>query len=98
MLYAVKSYRNHPAIRMWKSYEPALNIYGRAICLEWRGRGHDDTQLDRLFDPPTWDLPPWFGDEAFHLSHRSNLCRKDPRYRELWPDVPLDLPYYWPVL
>ncbi|MER7663735.1 MULTISPECIES: MSMEG_6728 family protein [unclassified Streptomyces] len=43
------------------------------------------------------DLPPWLGDAAFHRSHRSALVRKDPGfYRELFPDVPDDLPYVWP--
>ena len=43
------------------------------------------------------ELPPWLGDDAVHLSHRSALVRKDPeRYRPLFPDVPDDLPYVWP--
>ena len=43
-------------------------------------------------------LPPWLGDEELHRSHRSALVRKDPaHYRPLFPDVPDDLPYVWPV-
>lgn len=43
-------------------------------------------------------LPPWVGDEVVHRSHRSALVRKDPDYyRPLFPDVPDDLPYHWPV-
>ena len=43
------------------------------------------------------DLPPWLGDEALHLSHRSALYRKDPEfYRPLFGTVPDDLPYVWP--
>ncbi len=43
-------------------------------------------------------LPAWLGDEAVHRSHRSALVRKDPdHYRPLFPDVPDDLPYVWPV-
>lgn len=43
------------------------------------------------------ETPPWLGDEAFHLSHRSALVRKDPaHYRPLFPEVPDDLPYVWP--
>ena len=43
-------------------------------------------------------LPPWLGDEALHRSHQSSLLRKDPgHYRPLFPDVPDDLPYVWPV-
>ncbi len=44
------------------------------------------------------DLPPWLGDEALHLSHRSSLVRKDPDfYRPLFGDIPDDLPYVWPT-
>jgi hypothetical protein len=44
------------------------------------------------------ELPPWLGDEALHLSHRSALVRKDPaRYAALFPGVPDDLPYVWPA-
>jgi hypothetical protein len=44
------------------------------------------------------ELPPWLGDEALHRSHRSALVRKDPEhYRPLFPHVPDDLPYVWPV-
>jgi hypothetical protein len=43
-------------------------------------------------------VPPWLGDEPLHRSHRSALVRKDPEhYRPLFPDVPDDLAYVWPV-
>lgn len=43
-------------------------------------------------------LPQWLGDEALHRSHRSSLLRKDPEwYGPLFPDVPPDLEYVWPV-
>ncbi|MEV4635925.1 MSMEG_6728 family protein [Actinoplanes sp. NPDC049548] len=43
------------------------------------------------------ELPPWLGDDALHLSHRSALVRKDPDfYRPLFGDIPADLPYVWP--
>src|SRR4051794_19519850 len=43
-------------------------------------------------------LPPWLGDDAFHTSHRSALLRKAPAYyASLFPDIPDDLPYVWPV-
>lgn len=43
------------------------------------------------------ELPPWLGGEAFHLSHRSALIRKDPEhYGPLFPDTPPDMPYVWP--
>ncbi|WP_221359429.1 MSMEG_6728 family protein [Streptomyces beigongshangae] len=44
------------------------------------------------------ELPPWLGEAAFHISHRSALVRKAPQfYAALFPDVPDDLPYFWPV-
>lgn len=43
------------------------------------------------------ELPPWLGDDEFHLSHRSALVRKDPaHYLARFPGVPDDLPYVWP--
>lgn len=43
-------------------------------------------------------LPPWLFEEELQLSHRSALVRKDPEhYRPVFPDVPDDLPYRWPV-
>jgi hypothetical protein len=43
-------------------------------------------------------LPPWLGDEALHRSHQSSLLRKDPDfYGPLFPGVPDDLPYVWPI-
>ena len=43
-------------------------------------------------------LPPWLGYPEFHRSHQSSLVRKDPEhYRPLFPDVPDDLEYWWPV-
>ena len=43
-------------------------------------------------------LPPWLGNDDLHRSHQSALVRKDAdHYRALFPDVPDDLPYVWPV-
>ncbi|HVH94668.1 MAG TPA: MSMEG_6728 family protein [Nocardioidaceae bacterium] len=43
-------------------------------------------------------LSSWLGDPEFHRSHQSSLVRKDPEhYRPLFPDVPDDLEYLWPV-
>lgn len=69
-------------------------------------RGHADTceaQIAEFWDgrdqeglAATGELPRWLGDEAFHLSHRASLLRKDPEwYAPLFGDVP-DVPYVWP--
>lgn len=43
-------------------------------------------------------LPAWLDDEGVNRSHQSSLLRKDPEhYGPLFPGVPDDLPYVWPV-
>jgi len=89
-------WRNHPAVKMWAGYEPALKQYGREMCLEWRARGYKDNMLERfVLDAPVV-LPTWLGDSRLHISHQSNLIRKDPEYyKDKFPNVPADLPYFW---
>ena len=45
------------------------------------------------------ELPPWWGDDAVHRSHRSALLRKEPEHYgpRFEPDLPDDLEYVWPV-
>ena len=96
-----KGWTTHPATTMWRGYESALAIYAITICDEWIERGYKDTMRERFIPIAEADsfaiLPPWFGDYAFHASHRSNLLRKDPAYysRFGW-DEPDDLEYVWP--
>jgi len=99
-----EAWSNHPAVKMWKGHEAALARYGLVICLEWRDRGFKDTCYDKIFSlssdirrPGTVVLPSWLTDD-FCRAHQSNLIRKMPEhYRPLWPDVPDDLEYVWPV-
>ena len=99
-------WKHHPATLMWAGHEPALVLYGLAMCDEWVRRGSPDTVAPQLLAElglsrrPRSNVrrPPWLGDEAFHRSHRSNLLRKDPEwYRTFFPDDPDDLEYVWPV-
>jgi len=97
-----KGWQNHPATLMWRGHEAALAQYGVAICEEWIRRGYRDSLLpfftDYVVTNPNVTLPRWFGDEAFHDSHKSNLLRKDATYyAEYFTDVSDDLPYVWPV-
>lgn len=40
--------------------------------------------------------PIWIGDDRIHLSHQSNLIRKDPDYyKPLFPNAPEGLAYFW---
>lgn len=73
------------------------------MCYEWWDeRGYKDNLLGYFLrmqmDYDSIEMPPWIGFEDFHRSHQSNLIRKDPEYyRPLFPNVPDDLPYIWPV-
>lgn len=91
---------NHPAVRMWRGHEGALAEYGVAICDEWKRRGFKDTIRRRLrrrrFIAGSYRKPRWFGDKAFHASHRSNLKRKDAHHYAMFKERP-DLEYVWPV-
>ena len=92
-----KGWRNHPAVLMWAGYEPSLAEYGRVVCVEWRGRGYKDTLLPKFEEISDSNvLPPWLGDTRLHLSHQSNLLRKDFEfYSSKFPKVPDNLPYHW---
>jgi hypothetical protein len=106
-------WRHHPAVRMWRGYEEALGAYAVAICREWRGRGFADTVDASMGEElaavgitavrsqaelaEAGALPPWLGDERFHVSHRASLLRKDRDwYGPIFGEVP-DVPYVWPV-
>lgn len=95
-----KGWRNHPAARMWVGYEIALVEYGLEICREWLRRGYVDTTKPKIAEfrvAGNLVLPPWLSDN-FCLAHQSNLIRKLPEYyAPLFPGVPDDLPYVWPV-
>lgn len=102
-----KGWANHPAVKMWAGYEPALALYGAVMCNEWKKRGYVDNMLPRFVDAlneyldnPTITLtmPPWLYNDELVISHRSNLIRKDDDfYGPLWPDVPNNLEYVWPT-
>ncbi len=102
------AWRNHPAVRMWRGFVPGLVRYGRENCREWVRRGYADTLADKFLewsdgvepdDPP---LPPWFGWEPLHRSHRFALLRKEPEWyaarfpAEAAADPEDDDGYLWP--
>ncbi len=103
-----KGWVNHPATVMWRQYPHALAYYGWVICSTWIERGFKDSLSDKFYavfmdevpycpvPEDGWEKPYWLGDSEFHLSHRSNLLRKDPVfYHEEFFGTPLDLPYVW---
>lgn len=102
-VYRKTPWYNHPAAQMWKNYETYLVIYGRIFCKEWVSRGYKDTCYDKInafYDKfkISVDRPTWLGNENLHLSHKSNLIRKDAVfYRKVFGDeIPNNLEYVWP--
>ena len=89
---------NHPCARMWSGHVEALKHYHNLAILTWIERGYKNTMPLFLVDHKNMILPPWFGDPAFHASHRSNLLRKDPIHcgQFGWSESP-DLEYVWPT-
>lgn len=89
---------HHPATKIWRNHNGALIEYGIAVCKEWRRRGYNDSLLQWFEERREQDVgwPTLIGCEAFHVSHMSNLIRKNPTwYGPLFPGVPNDLPYVW---
>lgn len=91
---------SHPATQMWKDCEFDLCCYAIAICEEWRKRGFNDTLLPFFYKQSepivTRNNMPLIGYPPFHISHQSNLVRKDNTYyRKYFPDVKNNLPYVW---
>lgn len=80
---------NHPAVKMWRNYDNALFEYLIAIKSECDERGISTEKnwnaIQEMYDW-NWDrgdsivMPPWWGDERVHQSHRNNLYNKDQEY------------------
>ncbi|MEK6833843.1 MAG: MSMEG_6728 family protein [Nanoarchaeota archaeon] len=90
-------WRNHPVVKMWQNNIDALMFYHDVVIKEWIGRGYKNN-MPLLFKGPVTEslYPSWFGNKEFHISHQSNLVRKNPTYyRKYFPDIPDDLPYKW---
>jgi hypothetical protein len=95
-------WKNHPATRMWNGYINALILYHNISLEEWSKRTRKDgTFVTNNMIPIPYVgkiiYPPWFGDDSFHISHQSNLVRKDAvYYGPKFPNVPTNLEYIWP--
>lgn len=98
-----------PAVLMWWGHEKALLAYHQAVCNEWvNNRGRVDAWWDAtrlLFleynKEPTklpMILPIWLGNPDFHISHQSDLLRRDEEhYRPWFPGIRTDHIPMWPV-
>ena len=98
-------WKNHPAVLMWKDYVPYLvRVYIPAIMGEWLGRGYNNTKcgekwvnLSAIVFNEKIMKPHWLN-EDFCIRHQSNLLRKDKNYYgPLFPNVPDNLEYIWPI-
>lgn len=88
----------HSATQMWVGYEYTLARYINTMILEWIARGYKNTMP--FYDLDSYDkkVPSWLEDKNIHISHQSNLVRKDKKYySKFFPDVPNNLEYIWPL-
>ena len=95
-------WRSHPAVRMVKDYPAWLCLYSIKICQEARARGYVDNLLPHfekeILTYPYIIQPHWLGC-YLHKTHQSNLIRKKADYyAPKFPNVPDNLPYFWPPL
>lgn len=95
---------HHPVAKMWRDYRWALAHYAVTGLNVLTSRGlyypHHYEFFERIMqDETNHDIPWWLGWEPLHLSHRSNLIRKDPEwYGPMFPGVEPSLPYVYPSL
>jgi hypothetical protein len=97
-----EGWRSHPAVRMIKDYPAWLCLYSIKICQEARARGYVDNLLPHfekeILTYPYIIQPHWLG-SYLHKTHQSNLIRKKPEfYGPKFPNIPDNLPYFWPPL
>lgn len=80
---------NHPAVKMWRCYDNGLYEYLRVVKDECDHRGIQTKKnwdaIEEMHEN-NWNrggnivMPPWWGDERVHESHRNNLYVKDSDY------------------
>jgi len=89
-----KGWANHPIVKMWRPYVPALKLYTNIIITEWISRGYNNNM--EFYDIDNLIMPDWIGNEKFHASHRANLLRKDSEWygQYQWDENP-ESPYVW---
>lgn len=74
------AWANHPAVRMWKGYEKALDNYYNAFLHISINKHNINTQMSNR---PAWlrcDTPWWLGVKDFHRAMRARLLDKDFEY------------------
>jgi hypothetical protein len=90
-----KGWLNHPCSIMWKNHVPLLKMYLNESIDIWVSRGFKNTMKKEIINE-TIVYPPWFGDNRFHESHKSNLLKKDSEFYSKYNwNVNPDNPYIW---
>lgn len=100
-------WKNHPASKMWINHKDHLARYALELAKEMGARNKWKPEVVKRWvdfwqqktkQEPKTPIPSWLGNIRFHLSHQSNLLRKDPGfYKTRFPNVPDNLPYIWPI-
>lgn len=88
-----KGWKHHPAVKMWRGHEIALNLYVQCMVREWKSRGFKSTIGDKaeatiqtaiargLVDLPNNWCPDFVENEQLRAevasSHRLALLHKD---------------------
>ena len=89
-----KGWANHPIVKMWRPYVPALKLYTNIIITEWISRGYNNNM--EFYDTSGVEYPDWLGNNEFHASHRANLIRKDfDWYSQYKWSENSESPYVW---
>lgn len=102
---------NHPAVKMWRCYDNGLYAYLGAIKDECVSRGiQTEKNWTAIEEMHEWNwnrgsntvMPPWWGDNRVHESHRNNLYVKDSIYYAQFVDAQRTVccdrcNYFWPT-
>lgn len=76
-----KGWKNHPAVKSWKGYIPALMYYYNIMVREWKRRGKENNmKLYDLSDVKEIRLPYWTSCQKVLDSHKARLIQKEPTY------------------
>jgi hypothetical protein len=92
-------YANHPAARMWLTYEESLIAYLNAHLDEYYRRNGKDMNIPRYRVKD--EVRPWWIKRDLLLSHQASLIRKQRSYYEnifTIPDIYHTLGYIWPSM
>ena len=81
-------WQNHPAIKMWRGYVPALIEYFNLNLLTWEEQGYKNDKYTFIPQYEPVVMPWWFGNWRFHWLHKRALeCKwNGGAYYYIWPN------------